>query len=44
MAHENWPWLALIAHGAGLMLVPVLLKLSGTMHEMEHQAHGAHGH
>ena len=32
------------AHGAGLMLVPVLLKLSGTMHEMEHEAHEAHEH
>jgi hypothetical protein len=32
------------AHGAGLMLVPVLLKLSGTMHEMEHRAHKEHEH
>jgi hypothetical protein len=32
------------AHGAGLMLVPVLLKLSGTMQEMEHQAHESHEH
>jgi hypothetical protein len=32
------------AHGAVLMLVPVLLKLSGTMHEMEHEAHEAHEH
>jgi hypothetical protein len=27
------------AHGAGLMLVPVLIKLFGTMQAMEHQAH-----
>jgi hypothetical protein len=26
------------------MLIPVLLKLSGTMQEMEHQAHEAHEH
>jgi len=32
------------AHGAGLMLVPVLLKLSGMMQEMEHQAHEHWGH
>jgi hypothetical protein len=32
------------AHGAGLMLVPVLLKLSGTMQDMEHQAHEHGGH
>ena len=39
-----WSFLMATAHGAGLMLVPVLLKLSGTMQEMEHQAHGAHEH
>ena len=39
-----WSFLMASAHGAGLMLVPVLLKLSGTMQEMEHQAHGAHEH
>jgi hypothetical protein len=39
-----WSFLMASAHGAGLMLVPVLLKLSGTMHEMEHQAHEAHEH
>jgi hypothetical protein len=32
------------AHGAGLMLVPVLLKLSGTMQQMEHRAHEHWGH
>jgi hypothetical protein len=32
------------AHGAGLMFVPVLLKLSGTMQEMEHRVHEAHEH
>jgi hypothetical protein len=39
-----WSFLMASAHGAGLMLVPVLLKLSGTMQEMEHQAHEAHEH
>jgi hypothetical protein len=39
-----WSFIMASAHGAGLMLVPVLLKLSGTMHEMEHQAHGHWGH
>src|SRR5215212_7464403 len=39
-----WSFLMASAHGAGLMLVPVLLKLSGTMHEMGHQAHEAHEH
>jgi hypothetical protein len=39
-----WSFLMASAHGAGLMLVPVLLKLSGTMPEMEHQAHEAHEH
>jgi hypothetical protein len=34
-----WSFIMASAHGAGLMLVPVLLKLSGTMQEMEHQAH-----
>jgi hypothetical protein len=39
-----WSFLMASAHGAGLMLVPVLLKLSGTMQEMEHQAQEAHEH
>ena len=39
-----WSFIMASAHGAGLMLVPVLLELSGTMHEMEHRAHGAHEH
>ena len=39
-----WSFLMASAHGAGLMLAPVLLKLSGTMHEMEHQAHEHWGH
>jgi hypothetical protein len=39
-----WSFIMASAHGAGLMLVPVLLKLSGTMHEMEHQAHEHWGH
>ena len=39
-----WSFIMASAHGAGLMLVPVLLKLSGTMQEMEHQAHAAHEH
>jgi hypothetical protein len=39
-----WSFLMASAHGAGLMLVPVLLKLSGTMQEMEHRAHEAHEH
>jgi hypothetical protein len=39
-----WSFIMASAHGAGLMLVPVLLKLSGTMHEMEHQANEAHEH
>jgi hypothetical protein len=39
-----WSFIMASAHGAGLMLVPVLLKLSGTMHQMEHQAHAAHEH
>ena len=39
-----WSFLMASAHGAGLMLVPVLLKLSGTMNEMEHQAHEHWGH
>jgi hypothetical protein len=39
-----WSFLMASAHGAGLMLVPVLLKLSGTMQEMEHQAHEHWGH
>jgi hypothetical protein len=39
-----WSFLMASAHGAGLMLVPVLLKLSGTMQEMEHQAHETHEH
>jgi hypothetical protein len=39
-----WSFLMATAHGAGLMLVPVLLKLSETMQEMEHRAHEAHEH
>ncbi len=40
-----WSFIMASAHGAGLMLVPVLLKLSGTMQDMEHQAHDeAHEH
>ena len=40
----TWSFIMATAHGAGLMLVPVLLKLSGTMHQMEHEAHEAHEH
>jgi hypothetical protein len=39
-----WSFIMASAHGAGLMLVPVLLKLSGSMHEMEHEAHEHWGH
>lgn len=39
-----WSFVMASAHGAGLMLVPVLLKLSGTMQEMEHHAHEAQEH
>jgi hypothetical protein len=39
-----WSFIMASAHGAGLMLVPVLLKLSGTMQEMEHRAHEVHEH
>ena len=39
-----WSFLMASAHGAGLMLVPVLLKLSGPMQDMEHQAHEHWGH
>jgi hypothetical protein len=39
-----WSFIMASAHGAGLMLVPVLLELSGTMQEMEHQAHEEHEH
>jgi hypothetical protein len=39
-----WSFIMASAHGAGLMLIPVLLKLSGTMQEMEYQAHEAHEH
>jgi hypothetical protein len=39
-----WSFLMASAHGAGLMLVPVLLKLSGTMQQMEHQARETHEH
>ncbi len=39
-----WSFIMASAHGAGLMLVPVLLKLSGTMQEMEHRAHEHWGH
>jgi hypothetical protein len=40
----GWSFIMASAHGAGLMLVPVLLELSGTMQEMEHQAHEEHEH
>jgi hypothetical protein len=39
-----WSFIMASAHGAGLMLVPVLLGLSGTMQEMEHRAHEHWGH
>jgi hypothetical protein len=39
-----WSFIMASAHGAGLMLVPVLLGLSGTTHEVGHQAHEAHEH
>src|SRR5215218_3548580 len=39
-----WSFLMASAHGAGLMLLPVLLKLSTKMQQMEHQAHEAHEH
>ena len=39
-----WSFIMASAPGAGLMLVPVLLKLSGTMHQLEHRAHVAHEH
>jgi hypothetical protein len=39
-----WSFIMASAHGAGLMLVPVLLELSGMMQEMGHQAHEAHEH
>jgi hypothetical protein len=39
-----WSFIMASAHGAGLMLIPVLLKLSGMMQDMEHQAHEAHEH
>ena len=39
-----WSFLMASAHGAGLMLVPVLLGLFGTMQEVGHQAHEAHEH
>jgi hypothetical protein len=39
-----WSFIMASAHGAGLMLVPVLLELSGTMQKMEHQAHEHWGH
>lgn len=39
-----WSFVMASAHGAGLMLVPVLLEPSGTMHEMEHQAYETHEH
>jgi hypothetical protein len=40
----TWSFLMASAHGAGLMLLPVLIKLSTTMQEIEHQAHQAHEH
>ena len=39
-----WSFIMASAHGAGLMLVPVLLKLSGMMQNMEHRAQEAHEH
>jgi hypothetical protein len=39
-----WSFIMASAHGAGLMLVPMLLKLSGTMHEMKHRVHEEHEH
>lgn len=39
-----WSFIMASAHGAGLMLVPVLLELSETMHEIRHGAHEAHEH
>jgi hypothetical protein len=39
-----WSFIMAGAHGAGLMLVPVLLKLSAAMQEMEYRAHEAHEH
>ena len=39
-----WSFIMASAHGAGLMLVPMLLKLSGAMQEMEHRAHEHWGH
>jgi uncharacterized membrane protein len=37
-----WSFLMASAHGAGLMLVPVLLRLSSTEHMQGAHAHGAH--
>jgi uncharacterized membrane protein len=37
-----WSFLMATAHGAGLMLVPVLLRLSSTEHMQGAHAHGAH--
>jgi hypothetical protein len=39
-----WSFIMASAHGAGLMLIPVLLALSGAMQEMEHRAHEEHEH
>jgi hypothetical protein len=39
-----WSFIMASAHGAGLMLVPVLLELSGTMQETKHGAHEEHEH
>jgi hypothetical protein len=39
-----WSFIMASAHGAGLMLVPVLLELPGTVQETEHGAHEAHEH
>jgi hypothetical protein len=39
-----WSFLMASAHGAGLMLIPLLLELSATMQQMEHRAHEAHEH
>jgi hypothetical protein len=39
-----WSFIMASAHGAGLMLVPVLLELSGTMQETKHGTHEEHEH
>ncbi len=39
-----WSFIMASAHGAGLMLVPVLLRLSGSMPGTEHRAHETQEH